>query len=390
MSLIINALLFCFAILLACQNNHVVETPMTKMDGVKAISVEVKPKQFLEMFALVDTAHYVPLQTTEESMIGRVDKLFLCQNKIIILDKDISNAVFVFDLQGRFLYKIDNPGFGPEQYMKLYDLSVDSYNNRLILNDAYQKRMVYHRLEDGSFLYERENLPIAYQILAVGPQTMAFFYNIQPNIPPEYAVILSIRSANKRADYFEYDSQINSHVFSTSVFSSYNDTCHYFYPYFNDLIYKFEGDSLVPKYAVDFGKRAMDFGIFFREKKSMNFFDETNNCCFPKTNFFETVNYMYFEFDYNNIAYNVYYSKTSGNKKMGNVIGYGFDNFSMSQPIAMFSDFFVSIITADKFPSEPIQVAVESNFYTKELVRIHRSIDDTSNPVLCFMKLKAF
>ncbi len=250
--------------------------------------------------------------------------------------------------------------------------------------------MVHHRLEDGSFLYEKENLPIAYQILPVGPQTMALFYNIQPNIPPEYAVILSIRSANGRADYFEYDSQINSHVFSASVFSSYNDTCHYFYPYFNDLIYTFEGDSLVPKYAVDFGKRSMDFSIFFKEKKSRDFFNIIKGYCFSTDHFFESENHIYFSFMYNRINYYLYHSKKSGINKVGNFLTYGFNNFSVGQPIAMFSDFFVSVIPVDKFPSESIQVKVDNNFYTEELVRIHRSIDDMSNPVLCFMKLKAF
>lgn len=68
------------------------------------------------------------LETTKESLIDKVDKIIFYNDKIFIMDKKISKAIFVFDLQGKFLFKISNIGKGIGEYITLTDFIVNNDN----------------------------------------------------------------------------------------------------------------------------------------------------------------------------------------------------------------------------------------------------------------------
>ena len=94
----------------------------------------------------IENVEYIPLETTDNSLLGSVSKILFRNNRIYVLDK-MSGGVYVFDKTGKFLSSIIKPGEGPDEYVELMDMDVDKEGNvyiadndmveELELTDAY-------------------------------------------------------------------------------------------------------------------------------------------------------------------------------------------------------------------------------------------------------------
>src|SRR5680860_1291062 len=56
----------------------------------------------LELTSLIDTMRLVALDSREEALIGRMDKIIASDSVVVILDQLFSKAVFAFDWNGNF------------------------------------------------------------------------------------------------------------------------------------------------------------------------------------------------------------------------------------------------------------------------------------------------
>lgn len=99
---------------------------------------------------------YIPLDSTE--LIGEVDRVFLYNEKIYIVDSYITESVFIFDKNGRLLRLIDDKGQGPEEYIGLGSISIDTSTQELCLKDRLSNRTLYYDLE-GNFLRRDASSP---------------------------------------------------------------------------------------------------------------------------------------------------------------------------------------------------------------------------------------
>ena len=104
---------------------------------------------------LVDIS-YIPLDCKE--LIGEVDRVLLYNEKIYILDAYIAESVFIFDMNGRLLCVIDDRGEGPEEYIGLAGMSIDTSIKELCLKDRLSSRTLYYDL-DGKFLRKEASCP---------------------------------------------------------------------------------------------------------------------------------------------------------------------------------------------------------------------------------------
>ncbi|MBE6230305.1 MAG: 6-bladed beta-propeller [Bacteroidales bacterium] len=65
---------------------------------------------------------YIPLQTTNEALIGR-NPLFCTDENYIYVS---TSSILIFDKEGKFVSKINKKGRGPEEYLRVNHLSVDN------------------------------------------------------------------------------------------------------------------------------------------------------------------------------------------------------------------------------------------------------------------------
>lgn len=71
---------------------------------------------------LDDSIEIIPLETTEECLISRVDRIEFYKDKIFILDRS-NTKVFVFTSEGKYLKSIGTQGLGPGEYSFLGDFT---------------------------------------------------------------------------------------------------------------------------------------------------------------------------------------------------------------------------------------------------------------------------
>ena len=114
------------------------------IDGVKT-SENICFSNFFENFKLI------PLETTEECQIGRIDNIRIIRDKIVVLDKSIAKSVFVFDLTGKFLTRIGRIGKGPGEYISLTTISTDETRNEIAVYDGMLNRILLFS-SSGTFL----------------------------------------------------------------------------------------------------------------------------------------------------------------------------------------------------------------------------------------------
>lgn len=86
----------------------------------------------------IKNIEYVPLQTTNASLLSGISKVLFINDCFYILDK-MSGGVYIFDRKGNFLSSIVKPGEGPEEYIELMDMDVDKVGNVYIADNARMK-----------------------------------------------------------------------------------------------------------------------------------------------------------------------------------------------------------------------------------------------------------
>ena len=80
----------------------------------------------------------IPLETTDNSLIGGIHKMLVYKNHIYILEKRYTQVLFVFDKQGNFIRKIGNRGGGTGEYYQIHDFTINPDNDEIIIVADYK------------------------------------------------------------------------------------------------------------------------------------------------------------------------------------------------------------------------------------------------------------
>ncbi|MHA7131124.1 6-bladed beta-propeller [Algoriphagus namhaensis] len=89
--------------------------------------------------------HYAP--------IGSIHKILTLPNRIIVLDKIVGNAVFIYDQEGNYINHIHRVGQGPGEYKNVENIFFDPNLKLLMLIPMDLGRKIYFDLE-GNFVRE--------------------------------------------------------------------------------------------------------------------------------------------------------------------------------------------------------------------------------------------
>ena len=95
----------------------------------------------------------IALETTEESLLGSVDKLIEAYGRYYVLDH-MRKCVLVFDSTGKFLHSVGRVGQGPGEYSDLSDFIVDEKTGFLYL--LTNTSTIYAYDDGGGFLWKEK------------------------------------------------------------------------------------------------------------------------------------------------------------------------------------------------------------------------------------------
>ena len=112
----------------------------SKIDELK---LSVEGESNLSLSSICDSVMTVSLKTHTGQPIAQIDKLLIIENLIYILDREILETLFVFDLSGNLQFQLETGPGGPMEFTSLDDFTTDHLGNIFILNNDQRKIFLF-------------------------------------------------------------------------------------------------------------------------------------------------------------------------------------------------------------------------------------------------------
>ncbi|OFX79978.1 MAG: hypothetical protein A2X20_00090 [Bacteroidetes bacterium GWE2_40_15] len=137
-------------------------------------SIELERNDEVSIFDLADSISILKLETNNESLIKGISKVIPYKNRFYIFDSR-SQVIFCFDSTGNYLFKINRLGRGPEEYERVEDFNINSFNDQLILLVPWGFILTFDL--DGNFISKTklpEEVKSYNNVYAINKDTLLF------------------------------------------------------------------------------------------------------------------------------------------------------------------------------------------------------------------------
>ncbi|MCX6327679.1 MAG: 6-bladed beta-propeller [Bacteroidia bacterium] len=209
---------------------------------------------------------FIPLETTNESVIGSIDKIIFHDNKFYILDHLKAKSIFIFSSEGRYLWKLSKTGKGPGEFLDPLDFCFEPGTGNLVVMNL--KQLIYYDDKNGTYL-RTHSLPIfGYKFDFPDENHISLISQGK-----EDNLIITDKRGKKLNSFFEYIAETK--LILNRPFIR-NDKSELLYLANLDyVIYKIEGDHILPYRKIDFTKDMFtpdDLSLLKRDKSNVNNF----------------------------------------------------------------------------------------------------------------------
>lgn len=110
--------LLIFVMILFCSCGRKSTNDTSSRNSITEIDLLSESESTVKVLSdFVENIEYIPLMTTESSLIGPYTmKMLNIDNRIYIQNSGLEGEILCFDINGKFLFKISNKGRGPQEY----------------------------------------------------------------------------------------------------------------------------------------------------------------------------------------------------------------------------------------------------------------------------------
>lgn len=242
---------FVFYLLYSCRTENNTSHIIIPVD----VENSRKDVSFYDVFKSVDV---ITLETCEDCLIGEVNKIIYADSIYYIFDKRQA-GVSAFNKKGRFLFKIQNIGRGPGEYLRIADFEINKYTNSIDLLTPFGEVFKYGR-ERGEFIdsyHLPESVRAVHFFKSLSRDTTVFYQIFENNPVLFYSLKEQIITGEQR----ELPDFISRHLpaaFNWHPYHIINGKLRVF-EYFSNSIYEVEENKLVPYLTWDFGSYNFDY-----------------------------------------------------------------------------------------------------------------------------------
>ena len=269
----------------------------------------------------------VSLETNDDNLIGAVDQVILGDSTIIIADRNIAKAVFMFDYDGKYVGRISNLGNGRNEYLDLTYVCKRKDKSIALLDEISGVILVYD--ERGNYIETIKNNLYANAMEFITDELMAFdIYDRYPKSYDPYGdVSFAVRNKDQETKYlfgltdfkqgFNYTRYYNLYSYDDVVYCNVN---------FEDYIYELTSDTVKAKYRIIYGPENVN-NYPYKNKEEL--YSLQDNYPFFEGEFVELSDYTYLMYrglNGNEMFYN-------HNTKQTVAISSGFNNPFLSRSL---------------------------------------------------------
>lgn len=366
--------------------------------SIQTIKIGIDKKCDLTYWDIIDSVWYVPLETKEESLLGKISDYKILDSLVYIRNFD-RNELAIFDIyDGRFINKINSVGDGPCEYRSITSYTVNNEGYIEILD--YRSNMIYAYNIWGNFQSKRKFLIGATRRFCHVINDIYIYTTNRESLNNTFYEGYSayIMSGNDKiiGKYLPIDKNLIGLQIEDTQLWKINKKTVVFAQSFNDTIYHVNKHGLLPKYFIDFqkNKRPKNYFSDFNSIESQERLKKLNAMKYSNfvgsiVNYFESDELIYFEFLTNGKLYKVFVKKDDYYP----IILFDFDNrFSLAKPRGLLDNILISVIY-------PYQLYIywddflnssenNDNEYFKILKELRSKIKYSDNPILLFQRIK--
>ena len=297
-----------------------------KNSFMRKIAIDpINENAVLKYSDIYNSIQFVKLETINDNLIGRIDKIIATDDKFVILDLAIAKKIFVFDRYGKFLNTISKNGEGPEEYDTPNDITYDKYNDELLVLCHNKKKIMKFKM-DGTFV---KNIKIEWWVASIyvaGKNTYLVYlnnYTQKDGKINDYNLLIINDNGEVISKLLPYNKDgIALSPPCGKIFSTFQNEL-LFTPYYNNKSFIIDLDSvkLRNKYYFDFGKRNIPQSLFshtITPKEFNNKVHKESDYAFNII-FAETSSHISTQFIYKRKIYTCIHSKESCITKFSSV-----------------------------------------------------------------------
>lgn len=194
---------------------------------------------------------YIVLETNEQCLLGVIHKVLIYSDYILVLDKEISKCVYLFNRSGKFLRQIGSKGTGSGEYLYLEDFNV--INDKIFLLTGLDRKLIVYDF-DGNL--KREERMSDHGGYIIGLFSDESYFTLRSN-------------SRINLNYWEKNGKLRNTIFEKKysfinwqISKGYSlmKNAQYISPKFTETIYKIDKKGMYPIYKFDYGKRNFPIG----------------------------------------------------------------------------------------------------------------------------------
>ena len=374
--------LLCFGTV-GCQDLEKQSMCVIDKNDYQLIEVDAKSRNITILENIISDLDFIQLETLNECLIGKIENIELYNDKIFVLD-NVCDAIFIFDINGKFLNSINKKGKGPGEYSTINNFRI--YNNQIIIADNDYLKILFYSI-NGTFIKEKK-VDFNFTDFFSTKDYYYFFNDNAPQLKKEYKSKLLCFDKDFKfiSGQFEYD---NHDEFRRSNFYYLNDSL-YFTHSVDDYFYVITGDTLTPRYKFDFGENNYDKNNPL--KYDMLLTEEFNNkkfAIYPRA-FLNSGNCLFFNYLCGKNNRQVYFNKE---RKVCDVI-YKVKNvnllFLIIPPKAVYKSRFVNYLDPAKLYDERFGSAkINNTILSEQFNRLKSKVSITDNPIIVLYSINS-
>lgn len=274
--LIVNAfvVILFISMVLGCKSTVSYTAINNKAFVVNLDTVELKHD--FKLSSVFDSVLVIPLDN-KEVVIGKLNRVDVYKDLIIVLDAEFAKGVFAFDKTGHLLYKIGNVGFGPEEYASCTDFAIDHELGFIYIYDRLGHRIYVYDVNTGKYQrtldIERHNM--FNRIWYSGGNLYAVSTYFQPkkdNAPFYILKQLDEKTGRLMGEWLNvetFNKGWKSEFLTTNIFYRLNENKDLFAYGLADTVLCFKGGEIVP-YMVFTGDKVIKPEEILEEEKDIS------------------------------------------------------------------------------------------------------------------------
>lgn len=345
------------------------------------MDIDPSKSKVLDFSETTDFVKYVPLETTEESLIKHVEKMFISDSLVIVFD-DMLGEIFLFNQEGKYRGKCGKKGEGPGEHIVFNDLFFDK-NAELIYAHEAMKRVMYIYNLSGDLIREIPTNHIWFRSFCKVNDGYWIYtgYNNESTgncllkVNDDFAVVGGWLPQKE--------------FFRTAIHSTFiqKEEEQYFISPYSNIIYRIYNDSIAPYVKIGFGNKTLPYEkMVVMSENEYNGLVENGGYWGDLGNFLFCRNRLYFTFSEiaeHAVQYSACYDTASNQANVyGSYSPYHKKNFKFADvtfmlPKATFGNQLVFLVYPYDLQEKDMRILQEDAKYRMDL---------DSNPILFFVE----